>query len=194
MSESGEKRTAHAAFAAFARTFARSPQSRDGSKPRIVHEDELLQQKINLREADFTAEVIASYNKYVNPYRTFGKNSRQAEAIDADEKDLVKAYTLFKAVTEANASIGDARTFVTLETVHSPLTGRDIYTSGGEFIYLQCWLLYSQNVRDYVPELFSTEENRQTVWHLRFVPFKAMQFSFQDREVLAAIEAACHPQ
>ncbi len=190
----GEKMTAQKAFSEFAKRFARSSQSTDDSKVRIVHENTLIQQKINALEEDFVAEAISSYNKYVNPFRTFGKTSRTAEAIDNDEKDLLCAYNLFKAVNDANNSIGNNQTFIKIDSVHSPLVNREIYTLGGEFIYLQCWLRYCKQITDFVPILKSTEKNLETIWTLHFVSPKKVSWSFQEQEIIAVLESNFHPQ
>lgn len=191
MAEKDGRKSAAQAFSDFTKVFKRSVQSKDNSKPNIVYEDEILQKKINAREQDFNLAVLASYKKYLNPFRTFGK-TQQAETIDNDEKNLLKAYNLFKAVRDANASIGDMNTFADIKYIHSPLTQRDCYTSGGEFIYLQCWLMFAQNITDYVPNFVEFEENYSTVYKLEFVPQKNYTFAFDDKEVMAAIKSAYH--
>ncbi len=182
--------TAAEAFGAFAKKFLKSSQYNDNSKPNIVYEDDIIQRKINAKEDDYKALIISSYSKYLNPFRVLGKNSPLAQAIDTDEKNLLKAYNLFKAVHDANLSIGDTNTFVKIPDIHSPLTNRDCYTSGGEFIYLQCWLMFAQNIKDFIPELVAVEENFQTHYVLQFSQTKNYGWSFQDKEVLAAIQSA----
>ncbi|MBQ2547815.1 MAG: hypothetical protein II558_02810, partial [Treponema sp.] len=61
-----------------------------------------------------------------------------------------------------------------------------------EFIYLQCWLIYSQNIRDFVPNLVEIQEKLGTFYALEFVPAKNYSFNFQDKEVLGIIQAAYH--
>ena len=173
--------------------FERSTQMFDKSKPNIVHQDDIIQKKMQIRENEFISSVNTSYSKYLNPYRVLGKNAPLAIAIDTDKKNLLKAYNLFKAIKEANISIGDTNTFVKLQDIHSPLTDRDCYTVGGEFIYLQCWLIFDQNIKDFVPELVKKESDMQTVYSLEFSPLKTFAFSYQDKEVMGAIQASFYP-
>lgn len=189
-----EKMTAGQAFSAFAKKFARSTKAQDGSAPEIFHEDAFLQKKINAKEQDYNAAILTSYAKYLNPFRVLGKNSKQAELISTDEKNLLKAYTIFKAVREINATIGDTNTFIKIENIESPLVLQEAYTTGGEFIYLQCWLRFSQKATDFVPELVPVQENLKTYYVLQFSPLKTFGWTFQDKEVIAAIEAAYHPE
>ena len=187
------KMTVAEAFNQFIHKFERSPQAIDKSKPRIIHENDIIQKKIQIREQDYNASIVAEYSKYLNPYKTLGKNSPIAASIDCDEQNLLRAYNLFKAVREANSSIGDINTFIKLTDIHSPLTSKDCYTTGGQFIYLQCWLIFAQNIKDFVPELVSQEENMQTVFTLQFSPFKTFAFSYQDKEVMGAVQEAFYP-
>ena len=189
-----EKMTAGQAFSAFAKKFARSTQAQDNSALEVFHEDSFLQQKINAKEQDYNAAILSSYAKYLNPFRILGKNSRQAELISLDEKNLLKAYNVFKAVREINATVGDTSTFIKTDKVESPLVLQEAYTTGGEFIYLQCWLRFSQKATDFVPELVAVQENLQTHYILQFSPLKSFGWSFQDKEVIAAIESAYHNQ
>ena len=181
------------AFAAFSSKFSRSFQSRDNSKPNIVHEDEILQKKIDAKEEEYRAQVIAKYQAYSDPYHTYGKKSPEAQALAEDEENLVKAYSLFKAVREANLGIGDLATFVDVKEIQSPLTSRECYTIGKNFIYLQCWLIYEQGSRDFIPEFFEVEEDLQTTYHLHFVPLKTYAFDYKDKEIIGIIESVYHP-
>ena len=181
------------AFTAFSEKFSRSFQSRDNSRPNIVHEDEIIQKKFDAKEAEYRASIIAKYQGYSDPYHTYGKKSAEAQAIAEDEANLVKAYSLFKAVREANLSIGDLSTFINVKEIQSPLTERECYTIGKNFIYLQCWLIYEQGARDFIPELEEIEEDMQTTYHLHFVPLKNYEFNYKDNEVIAIIESVYHP-
>ncbi len=187
------KRQVAQAFRNFTQVFSRSTQAKDNSAPNIDYEDDLLQKKINSREQEYRKAILTSYMRYMNPFRTLGKTSREAAVINEDETNLLKAYNLFKAINEANRKIGDAETFVNIGFVESPLTKKDAYTSGGDLIYLQCWLIFEQGVRDYIPVIEEVEEKMVITNRLRFVPLRTFSFSFQDREVIAAIEEAYHP-
>ncbi len=180
------------AFTAFSEKFSRSFQSEDKSKPNIVHEDEILQKKIDAKEAEYRASVIAKYQAYSDPYHTFGKKSSEAQAIAEDEANLLKAYSLFKAVREANMTIGDLSTSINVKEVQSPLTSRECYTIGKNLIYLQCWLIYEQGARDFIPVIEEKEEDMQTTYHLQFLPLKTYAFDYKDKEVIAIIESVYH--
>ena len=188
-----DKRQVAQAFRNFSSIFTRSTQAQDDSALNIDRDDELLQKKINSREQEYMRAILSSYAKYMNPYRTLGKNSREAAVISGDEDNLLRAYNLFKAVNEANRKIGDSETFINIGFVESPLTSKQAYTSGGEFIYLQCWLIYEQGTRDFIPVIEEVEERMVITNRLRFVPLRTFSFSFQDREVIRAVEEAYHP-
>ncbi len=188
-----DKRQVAQAFRNFSSIFTRSTQAQDDSALNIDRDDELLQKKINSREQEYMRAILSSYAKYMNPYRALGKNSREAAVISGDEDNLLRAYNLFKAVNEANRKIGDSETFINIGFVESPLTSKQAYTSGGEFIYLQCWLIYEQGARDFIPVIEEVEERMVITNRLRFVPLRTFSFSFQDREVIRAVEEAYHP-
>ncbi len=187
------KRQVAQAFRNFTQVFSRSTQAQDNSAPNIDYEDDLLQKKINSREQEYRRAILTSYSRYMNPFRALGKSSREAAAITEDENNLLKAYNLFKAFYEANHKIGDAETFISIGFVESPLTKKDAYTSGDDFIYLQCWLIFEQRVRDFIPVIEEVEEKMVITNRLKFVPLRTFSFSFEEREVIAAIEETYHP-
>ena len=182
------------AFNSFSEKFFRSAQYLDGSVLDLQREDDLLQKKVYEKEKDYKKSIITAYSRFMNPFRALGKKSREAQEISEDEENLLKAYNLFKTVKNANAEIGDGSTFISVSEIKSPLTEKLRYTSGGDFIYLQCWLIYEQGIRDYVPCIEEKEEHLGTFYTLDFVPFRSFNFSWQEREVIAAIEEAFHPQ
>lgn len=183
-----KRQTVGQAFDDFAKKFRRSSQFSDGSKPNIIYEDDLVQKKINATEDAFRKTVVSSYAKYLNPFKVYGRNSAQAKEISEDEENLVRAYNLFKAVKEANLSYGTDDTFIKTSKISSPLTSKNIYTAGGEFLYLQCWLIQARNVRDYIPELVEHEENFQTVYSLEFYPLRSYKFDRRDKEIIAVLQ------
>ncbi len=180
------------AFSAFARKFAKSTQASGNKKPAIFHEDQLLQKKVNSADETFRLTVISSYKKYLNPFKTLGKNSAQAKSIAKDQEDLLKAYALFKTVAEANRTTGDAETYIKIDGIQSPLCQKDCYTAGGEFLYMQCWLIFEQGIKDYIPELVEQTVNMQSSYRLTFSPLKTYRFDYQDKEVMAIIEQCYH--
>jgi hypothetical protein len=180
------------AFSAFSKKLSRSSQASDGEKLSVFHEDAVLQKKVSLADESYRLSVISAYKKYMNPYKALGKNSAEAKALAVDEENLLKAYNVFKAVLEANKTQGDGETFVELSEVKSPLTAKPCYTDGGQFIYMQCWLIFEQGIKDYIPELVLKNQGVDSTWHLEFTPLKTYRFDYQDKEVMAIIEQCYH--
>ncbi len=178
------------AFNVFDKILARSTQKLDGADIDLQRSDSLLQKKIDEREKDCQRSIVASYSRFQNPFRVLGKNSREAQSIEEDKQNLLKAYKLFKVIKEANQKIGDGETFLNVVDLKSPLTQKLRYTSGDDFIYLQCWLIYENGIRDYVPSLVEVEDRLETGYKLEFVPFRRYEFSWNEKEVIAAIEDA----
>lgn len=176
------------AFNTFSRKLSRSTQLLDNADIDLCREDDLLQKKIDERDKDYRKAIVTAYSRFMNPFRVLGKTSREALEINEDEQNLLRAYNLFRAVKKADKEIGNASTFIQLEGIKSPLTEKMRYTTGGDLIYLQCWLIYEQGVRDYVPCLVEVEERLETYYRLEFVPTKSYDFNWQDREVIAEIE------
>ncbi|MBQ2601631.1 MAG: hypothetical protein II584_04520 [Treponema sp.] len=176
------------AFNIFSKKLSRSTQMLDGAEIDLQREDDLIQKKVYARDEDYRRSIVSSYSRFMNPFRVLGKSSREAMEINEDEQNLLKAYRLFKAVKEANSEIGDGSTFIQFSGIKSPLTEKLRYTSGGDFIYLQCWLIYEQGIRDFVPVLEEEEERLETFYRLDFVPARNFEFTWQEREVIAAIE------
>ena len=175
------------AFRNFSQKLSRSVQMIDGADIDLQNSDTLLQKKIDEREKDFRKSVANLFAKFKNPYGVLGKSSREAQEIVQDEKNLVMAYNLFKAVNKANEELGDGETCVKVSGIKSPLTQKLRYTSGGDFIYLQCYLMFCQGIRDFVPVLEEVENNLETSWRLDFVSADCHVWSWQDKEIVAAV-------
>lgn len=180
------------AFNLFSKKFSRSTQYLDSADIDLQRDDELLQRKVYEREKDYKKSIVTAYSKFMNPFRVLGKNSREALEINEDEQNLLKAYNLFKTIKEANEKVGDGSTFIKVSEIKSPLTEKLRYTSGGDFIYLQCWLRYEQGIRDFVPCIEEVENRLETSHRLDFFPARCYQFSWQEKEVVAAIEETFH--
>ena len=103
--------TIYDAFSEFSKKFARFKKSGE-SLPKRKSEDDFLQDKINAGEAARKQAVSKSYRIYRDPFGELGKTSERARAIYDDEQALLRAYNLFKAVTEASGGKSDKETFV----------------------------------------------------------------------------------
>ena len=181
------------AFNAFSRKLSRSTQLLDNADIDLRRDDDMLQRKVDEKDKDYRKAIVTAYSRFMNPFGTLGKMSREASEINEDEQNLLKAYNLFKTVKKANEEIGDGSTFIKFGGIKTPLTDKLRYTTGGDFIYLQCWLIYEQGVHDYVPCISEREERLETFYTLDFVPTRSYDFGWQDREVLVEVEEAFYP-
>ena len=122
---------------------------------------------------------LATYRQLLNPAETFGEFSAIAQQLEEDKKLLLQAYDLFVALVDVNRQLGDASTFVKEFTVESPLTQRERYTMGTDFVFLQFWLQWEAKRTDYVPVLRLARG--LPGWQLVFIP--SGNFSWTDWEV-----------
>ena len=105
--------------------------------------------------------------------------SLAAQQLEDDKNLLVRAYDLFVALVDLNRQLGDKDTFIADFTIASPLTQRERYTTGSDFVYLQFWLQWEAKRTDYVPVLRLARG--QPGWQLVFVP--SGSFSWTDWEL-----------
>lgn len=178
------------AFDAFAQKLKRFDSSSPAMPaPTFKNKSAIYQKKIHENEDTYKKEVIGAYKKFLSPYETFGKNSGEAAEIEKDRDSLLAAYNLYKSVQETNAKCGNDFTFIKSVVIETPLTRKDRYTIGGEFIYLQCWLKFENNISDFVPELVAVNGT----WILRFVPESRFRFSFKENETAETILECFYP-
>lgn len=156
----------------------------DSELPQKDGAQKRLEQLIAEKDFAFKKSIIASYKKYRFPYKTLGKNSAQADEIAKDEESLTSSYALFKAVAEANEKSGSKETFINAQIV-TPLTKKDSYTLGDEFIFLQCYLLFEQKAADFVPFMYL---NADKTYSLRFQKAESCQFTSAQKEIIAIIK------
>ena len=124
-------------------------------------------------------DVVAAYRQLLSPESFFGDFSAIAQQLEDDKKLLVRAYDLFVALVDLNRQLGDKDTFIADFTIASPLTQRERYTTGSDFVYLQFWLQWEAKRTDYVPVLRLARG--QPGWQLVFVP--SGSFSWTDWEL-----------
>lgn len=166
--------------------FTGSGQSERNVQP---GENALLQQRIRERGERLKSSVVSTYKIYKAPFEALGENSDRAAGIDRDEQSLLKAANLYKAVmdikTEGEGEEGEvSATFISRVEIASPLTQKASLTSGGQFIYLLCWLYFEQNFREYIP-MFAEKDG---VFSLVFVKAENFEFEGNDREIFGIVE------
>ncbi|MBO5137157.1 MAG: hypothetical protein J6B81_01475 [Spirochaetaceae bacterium] len=139
----------------------------------------------------YKKSVIENYKKFIAPFQVFGKSSAIADQLERDKTNLMAAFNLYKSVHELNQQFGSTETYIKSIDLETPLTHRDRYTKGGEFIYLQCWFIYECKQKELVPQLTQNEQNG--IWRLSFVPEERKHVTAQDLEVEAIIQECFYP-
>ena len=136
--------------------FLNHEEKKETPKPKISHEQ--------LKKV-----ATETYKKFINPYEIFGKGSAIANQLEKDKANIVSAYNLHKSITELNQQAENQDTFIRNFTIESPLTKRDRYTIGEDFIYLQSWFIFvhCKNAPDFIP-IMEKEENINS-WKLSFI-------------------------
>ena len=122
--------------------------------------------------------VLESYRQLLAPEQRFGDFSAIAQQLEDDKKLLVQAYDLFVAMVDLNRQLGDEQTCISDFIITSPLTQRERYTVGKDFVFLQFWLQWEAKRTDYVPVLRLARG--LPGWQLIFIP--SGNFSWTDGE------------
>lgn len=135
--------------------------------------------------------VIETYKKFLAPFQVFGKSSAIADQLERDKENLVAAYNLYTAVHEINRQHGTTETYIKSPVIETPLTKRDRYTQGGEFIYLQCWFMFEHKKAELVPQIEYNEKSE--TWRLTFVPHGRRHVTGSDMEVESIIQECFYP-
>jgi len=173
------------ALSSFSQKFGRFKKS-EGERVVEVRDDEKLQRQIRERMERFEASCTATYKVFKSPFEALGEQSDRAASIDRDEQALLKAYNLYKGVMDVQNTDEDetGATYISRIEISSPLKEKASYTSGGQFIYLLCWLYFEQNCQEYMP-FFTEKEN---VYSLNFVKAENYEFEGHDKEIFSFIE------
>lgn len=194
MADKKEKQTAAEAFDAFAQKLNRFISVHGDEEPvlnRPKTESELNQERIKQHEAQFKKDTIEHYKRFMNPFGTLGTTSSQAAEIAADQKNLLAAYNLHKGLQELNKKFGTNETNIQNAELVCPVAQKDRYTLGGEFVYLQCWLLFEQDIKDYVPVL--TAPGNSDGYILQFVPKRLHRHDFKEKEIVEIVRMCFYP-
>lgn len=154
----------------------------------------------------FRKKLISTYRKYRFPLKILGEKSIEAQEIAADQKSIEACYKLYKAlqeINEKNALAGDSvltaggittsagfsggvgGTYLKAELV-TPLTKKEKYTLGDDFIYLICYLHFELKHADLVP-FFERKEDGS--FSLKFINAENARFSALQKDIMTVIKA-----
>jgi len=103
--------------------------------------------------------------------------------LEKDKANLISAYNLHKAVMALNQQSENQETFIRNFAIETPLTKRDRYTIGDDFIYLQTWfvLVFCKKNPELIP-IMEKEENINS-WKLYFVQKEFYHPTTKDIEI-----------
>ena len=142
-----------------------------GVEPDLLKKPE----KIETEQKEFSKEQLEknateTFKKFLSPYEVFGKGSAIANQLEKDKANIISAYNLHKAITQLNQQTENQDTFIRHFTMETPLTKRDRYTIGEDFVYLQSWftMIYCKNNPDFIPVL--EKDEKISTWKLYFLP------------------------
>ncbi|MBR1722378.1 MAG: hypothetical protein IJ727_07865 [Treponema sp.] len=176
-------------FSAFSKKLNRFNKSsgakRAPSEERI--KQSYIEEKLREREDKFRFSVVSTYKIFRAPYEVLGSQSDRAVSLERDEENLLKAYNLYKSCMEIDKSNQDeiGATYIKNVELYSPLADKASYTSGGQFIYLLCWLYFEQNCQDFIPFI----KEKESRFMLCFSPSESFQFADpHEREIFELIK------
>ena len=130
--------------------------------------------------------VLESYRQLLAPEQRFGDFSAIAQQLEDDKKLLVQAYDLFVALVDLNRQLGDEQTCIRDFIITSPLTQRERYTVGKDFVFLQFWLQWEAKRTDYVPVLRLARDLPS--WQLIFIPSGSFSWTDWEQAVVQLLE------
>lgn len=173
----GEKSKLSEAINEFSQKLSRFNKA-DSAKLNIQpSESTKFNKALSERNEKLKKAVVATYKIYKSPFEALGAKSSRADAIVKDEEALQEAYSIHKGCMKAQSKLQEQNPDAVLQTyiekleIHSPLTEKASYTTGGQFIYLIGWLFYEKNCSDYTPffrEIPGTPENPVSHYALDF--------------------------
>lgn len=172
------------ALSSFSRQLKRFNKANKNERVTEPTEDSRIQQQIRESGERFKASVVQTYKIYKSPFQALGQDSARAVSIDRDEQNLLKAYELYKAITEGAKEKSDEQTFIADLRISSPLAAKASYTDGGQFIYLLMWLIFEKQCSQYVPYF----EEKGGLKVISFCPMENFTFDTHDKEVLDLVK------
>ena len=166
-----------------------------GVEPDLLRKPE----KIETDQKEFSKEQLEktateTFKKFLSPYEVFGKGSAIANQLEKDKANIISAYNLHKAITQLNQQSENQDTFIRHFTIETPLTKRDRYTIGEDFVYLQNWftIIYCKNNPDFIPIL--EKEEKINSWKLYFLPKEQFNLSEKDSLIQEIITNSLNSQ
>lgn len=139
-----QKQSAQEAFSSFAKQMERFVASGEAERAKPLYTKPSLQQHIIQNEQAFEKQCIDTYQKFLKP--------QDQETVD-DQQQLLTACKLHLALNELNTSCGNRETYIQHADIACPLTQKNRYVTGGEFIYLQIWFEKESNIKGLLPQL-----------------------------------------
>ncbi|MCR5218386.1 hypothetical protein [Treponema sp.] len=163
----------------FSRKMESFKKSDDKKNPLPESADQKLQKRINLTEEERLAAIKNEYENFKNPL------SRE---IESDEEALLKAYELFTALNELKKSFEGQGASLKSCQIDCSLCHKSEYTKPAcsKFIFLQCWLYFEKNIRDYIPVI---EENKNGSHDIAFADAEDFHFYSREKEIWESIAA-----
>lgn len=139
--------------------------------------------KPEISKEQLTKIATETYKKFISPYEVFGKGSAIANQLEKDKANLISAYNLHKAVVSLNQQSENQETFIRNFVLETPLTKRDRYTLGDDFIYLQSWFVFVFRKKN--PDFIPIMEKEESVnsWKLYFVQKEFYHPTTKDIEI-----------
>lgn len=175
-------------LSSFSQKLARFNKSPDAQRVVAPSKDSYYEEKIRERAERLRNSVVSTYKIYRAPFEALGEKSDRAASLDRDEQALLKAYNLYKSCMEIDKGNQDeiGATHIKNVELYSPLADKATYTSGGQFIYLLCWLYFEQNCQEFLP-FFKDFENH---FVLCFSPSENFQFEDgHEKEIFELVKA-----
>ena len=140
----------------------------------IIKEQERIEQK----------QVIETYKKFLNPFQVLGKDSPIAQQLEKDKENLTIAFQTFEKISQLNTELENTGTQISHYRIESPLTTRERYTQGKDFIYLQFWFLKEKNP-NFVPIFEDISESKK---QLNFVKHEEFHHTGKEREIFVLLQ------
>lgn len=174
-------------LSSFSQKLSRFNKSSATERTVEVSKNSYYEEKLRERGERLRTSVVSSYKIFRAPFETLGEQSDRAASLDKDEQNLLKAYNLYKSCMDIDKENQDeiGATHIKSVELYSPLADKASYTSGGQFIYLLCWLFFEQNCQEFIP-FFIEKENYHS---LAFAKADLFEFDSHEREIFEIIKA-----
>lgn len=104
--------------------------------------------------------------------------------IEKDEESLVKAFELYKSLSELNSNLGTKDTFIASKKINSPICKKSEYIHKDKFSYLRLWFIKNYTSENFVPIIVKTDNN----FFLEFIHIEEYKYTSVEKEILQVIE------